>query len=108
MGLARPQEGPGELGPAVRGAHVDRPDDLNARPWRLDPEQAGRFPGFDAAPELFLGREKEVLIERVGRDGDLDPLAPTPGGPSCARLSKRSVANRESRHPPPAKRPGGG
>src|SRR6266567_8716474 len=77
IGLASPQEDAGELGPAVRGAHVDHPDGFDARSRRLDPEQAGRFPGFDAAPELFLGREKEVLIERVGRDGDLDPLAPT-------------------------------
>ncbi len=28
-----------------------------------------------ARPEFFLGRQKQVLIERVGRDGDLDPLA---------------------------------
>src|SRR6266566_2108213 len=32
---------------------------------------------------------------------------PLPGGPSCAHLPKRSVANRESRYPPPAKRWGG-
>src|SRR6266567_8407256 len=75
IGVTRPEEDAGELGPTVRGAHVDRPDGLNARPWRLDTKRPGRLASLHAPPELFLGREKEVLVERIGRNGDLDPLA---------------------------------
>jgi hypothetical protein len=75
IGVTRPEEDAGELGPTVRGAHVDRPDGLNARPWRLDAENAWRLAGLNTTPELLLGREKEVLVERIGRDGDLDPFA---------------------------------
>ena len=31
---------------------------------------------FNASPELFLGRQKQMLIERVGRSRDLNPLPP--------------------------------
>jgi hypothetical protein len=64
----------GEFGPAVRRTHVEHPDGLDARPRWLDPEQARRVAGLDAAPELLLGGEDEVLLERVCRNGDLDPL----------------------------------
>src|SRR5207244_4186100 len=30
---------------------------------------------FDAAPELPLGRDNEMLVERIGVGGDLDPFA---------------------------------
>src|SRR5215212_11795990 len=66
-----------ELGPGVRVTHVDRPHRFNARPWCLKPRREARgFAGLDAAPELLLGGEQKVLIERVGVDLDLDPLAP--------------------------------
>src|SRR5436309_741573 len=57
--LASPQEDAREFGPAVRGAHVDRPDGLNARPWRLDTKKSGRLASLHAPPELFLSCEKE-------------------------------------------------
>src|SRR5215204_6305930 len=66
----------GELGPGVRFAHVDRPHRFDARPRWLDPEEARGLAGLDAAPELLLGGEQKVLIERVGIDLALDPLAP--------------------------------
>src|SRR6266536_911328 len=75
VGLSGPAEGAGEFGPAVRGTHIDHPDGLDAGSGRLDPEQSRRFAAVDTPPEFFLGRQKQVLIERVGRDGDLDPLA---------------------------------
>ena len=65
----------GELRPGIRGAHVDDPHRLNARLWRLDPEQGWRLATFDTAPELPLGGDDEVLIERIGMGLDLDPLA---------------------------------
>ena len=39
------------------------------------PNRAGGLTTFDAAPELALGGHNEVLVERVGRGGDLDPFA---------------------------------
>jgi hypothetical protein len=35
----------------------------------------GRLTALNAAPELLLGREQEVLVKRIGRNGDLDPFA---------------------------------
>src|SRR5215212_4786580 len=49
---------------------------FDASPGRLDAEEARGLAGLDAAPELLLGGEQKVLIERVGVDLDLDPLAP--------------------------------
>ena len=37
-------------------------------------EQTRRLSALNAAPELLLGREQEVLVERIGRDRDLDPF----------------------------------
>ena len=39
------------------------------------PNKRGRLTALDAAPEFLLGGEQEVLVERIGRDGDLDPFA---------------------------------
>ena len=41
------------------------------------PNRRGGSPVCDAAPELLLGREKKVLVERVGINLDLDPFAAT-------------------------------
>jgi hypothetical protein len=49
--------------------HVHHPD-----PSRFNTEQE-REGG--AAPELLLGRQQKVLVERVATDGDLDPLSTT-------------------------------
>ena len=65
----------GELGPGIGRAHVDDPHRLDARPRRFNAEQARGLATLDAAPEFFLSGKKEVLVERIRRDADLDPLA---------------------------------
>src|SRR3954462_12065450 len=75
-GRPRPAIHGRELGPGVRLTHVDRPHRFDASPGRLDAEEARGLAGLDAAPELLLGGEQKGLIERVGVDLDLDPLAP--------------------------------
>jgi hypothetical protein len=45
------------------------------RAGRLDPEQVRGLASLDAAPELLLCGEQQVLVERIGRNGHLDPLA---------------------------------
>jgi hypothetical protein len=42
---------------------------------RLDPEQLRLFTALDTAPELALGGDNQMLIERIGMGGDLDPFA---------------------------------
>ena len=54
-------------------------------------EQARRLAALNAAPELFLGCEQEVLVERISRDGDLDPFA--------AARDDREHRGRGVRHP---------
>ena len=44
-------------------------------PWRLDAKQMRGLAGLDAAPELLLGGEQEMLVERVGGNCHLDPLS---------------------------------
>src|SRR5829696_7261140 len=68
IGWSRSAVDSGELGPGVRFAHVRHPDRFDAGPG------ARGLAGFDAAPELLLGGEQKVLIERVGVDLDLDLL----------------------------------
>ena len=65
----------GKLGPGVGSAHVDGADRLDPRPWRLDAKQARGLAGLDAAPELLLGGQQQVLVERIGRNRHLDPFA---------------------------------
>src|ERR1700722_13280402 len=69
-----PRESSRKLRPCIRRAHVDNADCLDAWLWRLDPEQPRRLSAFDAAPELALRGDDEVLIKRVGMSGDLHPL----------------------------------
>ena len=38
-------------------------------------EQARRVARLDAPPELFLGREQQMLVERISRNGKFNPLA---------------------------------
>ena len=75
VGRSRATERGSELSPSVGRAHVDDADGLDPRAGRLDTEQARGLAAFNAAPELFLGRQQEVLVEGIGRNGDLDPLA---------------------------------
>jgi hypothetical protein len=64
-----------EFRPGVGGAHIDNTDRLDARFWRVDPKQARRLATLDAAPERLLGGNDEVLVERIGANFDLYPLA---------------------------------
>ena len=75
IGLARTSKEACELRPGIRCAHVDDADGLNPWPRRLNPEQARRFACLHAAPELLFGRQKQVLVERIGGEGDLHPFA---------------------------------
>ena len=45
------------------------------RPRRLDAEQMRGLAALDAAPELLLGRQQQVLVERIGRNGHFHPFA---------------------------------
>ena len=73
-GLPGTAEQSGKFRPRVRGAHVHDPHRFD--PWsrRLDSEQARGLAALDIAPELSLRRDNEVLVERIGMGGDLDPL----------------------------------
>ena len=66
MCLPGSREDRGELGPRVGGSHIDNPHGFKPRLRRLDAEQLGLFATFHTAPELALGRDKKVLIERIG------------------------------------------
>ena len=44
---------------------------LDARTGRLDSKRSRRLAILNAVPEFFLSREQEVLVEGIGRDGDL-------------------------------------
>ena len=76
-GRPGPAEHGGKLRPGVGGTHIDDPDRLQPRPWRLDPEQPGLLAVHHAAPELLLRGQQQVLVQRIGMDGDLDPFAAT-------------------------------
>jgi hypothetical protein len=65
----------GKLGPGVRGTHIDDPDGFDPRLGRLDAKESRGLAALDAAPELPLRCDDEVLIERIGMGGDLDPFA---------------------------------
>ena len=75
-GGARGAEEACELRPGIGLAHVDDANRFDPRPRRLDAIGARRLTGLNAAPEPALGRDQKVLVERVGRDGHLDPFPP--------------------------------
>ena len=77
MGLSRAQKHIGEFGPGIRCAHVDDAHGLNPGPRRLDAEQARRVAGLNTPPELLFRRQQQVLVERVGGEGDFHPFAAT-------------------------------
>ena len=39
------------------------------------PNSRGSFAALDAAPELLLRREEQMLVQRIGMDGHFDPFA---------------------------------
>ena len=75
MGLAGLRIDAGELRPSIGAAHIDDADRLDPGLWRLDAEQLWLLTILDAAPELALRGDDQVLIERVGMGQDLDSFA---------------------------------
>src|SRR6185437_4151007 len=65
----------GKFGPAVGAAHVDDLDGFQPGPWRLDAKQFWGVAVLDTAPELLLRGDQKMLVQRIGMDRDLDPLA---------------------------------
>jgi hypothetical protein len=51
-----------ELGRGIGRAHIDDPHRLDPGPWRLNAEQARGLAALDAAPELLLRGQQEVLV----------------------------------------------
>src|ERR1700730_4563440 len=70
-----PAKHAGKLGPSIGRAHIDNANGRYPRPRRLNTKQPRRLATLDAAPELLLGREQEVLVEGISRNGDLNPFA---------------------------------
>jgi hypothetical protein len=65
----------GELCPGVGAAHINNANGLDLRLRRLDSEKGRGLAVLDAAPELPLRGDNEMLIKRIGMGGDLHPLA---------------------------------
>src|SRR4051794_30034997 len=65
----------GEFGPGIGRAHVYDPHGLNAGAWWLNAEEARGLSAPHAPPEFLFRRQQEVLIERIGRHLDLEPLS---------------------------------
>src|SRR4029077_18987594 len=61
--------------PSVRRAHLNDADCLDPGLRWVDAEKGRGLSSFDTAPELPLGRNDEVLVERIGMDVDFHPLA---------------------------------
>jgi hypothetical protein len=60
----------GEFRPGIGRTHVDDADGLDAGPRRVGAEQPRGLTALNAAPELLLSREQEVLVETItGRAG---------------------------------------
>src|SRR5215813_4963455 len=75
VSLARASKHARKFRPGIGCAHVDDAHRFDPRAGRLDSKQSRWLAILDAAPEFFLGREQEVLVERIGWDGDLHPFA---------------------------------
>jgi hypothetical protein len=74
-GGTRGAEEASKLRPGIGFAHVDDPNCIDSRPRRLDAAGARGLSGLNAAPEPALRRHQKVLVEGVGGNGHLNPLA---------------------------------
>jgi len=74
-GLSGAAEDSGKFGPGIRGAHIHNSNSFDSEFRRLDTEEARGLAALDAALEFALGSDNEMLIERIGMGGDLDPFA---------------------------------
>ena len=66
-----------KLRPGVRGAHIHDPNSFDAWLRRLDAKEARGLATFNSAPELPLGGDDQVLVQRIGMGSNLDPFAAT-------------------------------
>ena len=64
-GLSGGTEDSGQFGPGIRGDHINNTDRFDPRLWRLNTEQTRRIAALDTAPELALGRNDKMLVERI-------------------------------------------
>src|SRR5215469_6875653 len=74
-GLSGAAEDSSKFRPGIRGAHVDDPHRFDAWLRRFNAKQSRGLAVLNATPELSLGGDDEMLIERIGVRGDLDPFA---------------------------------
>ena len=75
VGLPGAGKDTGELCPGIGGGHIDHTHRRDPRLWRLNAKGFWFLAALDTAPELPLGGDNEVLIERIGMGQDLHPLA---------------------------------
>ena len=76
MRLVGAREDRGKLSPGIGCSHVDDADCFQPRLGRFDAEQLRLLTAHNAAPELALGGDNQMLIERIGMGEDLDIWRP--------------------------------
>ena len=76
VSLARAPKYAREFRPGVGCAHVDDPHRFDPRAERVDSKQSRGLAILNAAPEFFLGREQEVLVEGIGPGWRSPPICP--------------------------------
>src|ERR1700722_12684007 len=64
-----------EFRPRVGRGHIYYPHSFYSWLWWLDCEQCRSLTVLDTPPELTLGGDDQVLVERIGMNLDLDPFA---------------------------------
>src|SRR5260370_19163572 len=75
VSLARAPKHARQFCPGIGCAHVDDPHRFDPRAGWLEPEQSRGLAALNAAPQFFLARQQEVLVEGIGRDADLHPFS---------------------------------
>src|SRR6516165_1589474 len=86
-GLSGAAEDSSKFRPGIRGAHVDDPHRFDACLGRFNTKQSRGLAVLNAAPELPLGGDDEMLIERIGGGSDFDPFAAAGDHRSTALLA---------------------
>jgi hypothetical protein len=90
-GLPRGAEETGEFRPGIRSGHIHDPDCFDPRLRRLNAEEARGLAALYTAPELALGSNNKMLVERISRaleSAGVEFIDENGGGPGV-RLRKR-------------------
>jgi hypothetical protein len=66
----------GEFCPGIRSGHIDDADRCNARLRWLDAEQGRGLAVLDTPPEFSHSGDDEMLVKRIRRDLDSNPVVP--------------------------------